>query len=360
MVAAPLSKRPMAHRSVLRDAMLPMAMVLSVSPNTALAQTQAWIDASDACGMETMDRTVAVSSANTSRPEPGSGPTTSLETSAISGGVLSKLDQMRAVQNPVHSLALNMAQTAPASIDCTRNSNRIADSTASQMLGNIILGTQSVAITRTPFDGDWAAAQTQPNNARVQRALAKSGARGVGDKMQQVEVINRWVNENIAFGEDQAVYGRADYWAPASETLRRGTGDCEDFAITKMDMLAGLGVARADMRLIIARDLVRNADHAVLVVRLNSGAVMLDNVTDGLLDARVSHDYRPIMSFSQNAKWVHGYAARQPDPIGLAALPMAVPATELAPDAIAVTAEPELPVISVAWLSAPLVFPNLR
>jgi predicted transglutaminase-like cysteine proteinase len=93
--------------------------------------------------------------------------------------------------------------------------------------------------------------------------------------------------------------------------LRRGVGDCEDFAIAKMDMLAALGVARADMRLIIARDLVRNADHAVLIVQLDGGSVMLDNVTDRLLDGRAPNDYRPIMSFSQNAKWVHGYNVQQ-------------------------------------------------
>jgi hypothetical protein len=46
-------------------------------------------------------------------------------------------------------------------------------------------------------------------------------------------------------------------------------------------------------------------------VQLDGGSVMLDNVTDRLLDGRAPNDYRPIMSFSQNAKWVHGYNVQQ-------------------------------------------------
>jgi hypothetical protein len=61
------------------------------------------------------------------------------------------------------------------------------------------------------------------------------------------------------------------------------------------------------------------------------------------------------MSFSQNAKWVHGYTMPQQTAVVRFA---ALPAT-FEPDIVAVTAELELPSISIAWLSAPLVLPNL-
>ena len=54
------------------------------------------------------------------------------------------------------------------------------------------------------------------------------------------------------------------------------------------------------MFLVIARDLARNADHAVLVVRQDGRHWLLDNATDRLLDASGSFDYRPIMSFSSS------------------------------------------------------------
>lgn len=100
--------------------------------------------------------------------------------------------------------------------------------------------------------------------------MAATGARNFSNQAKQVEAINRWVNRNIAFGSDRDVYGRADHWAPAAETFRRGIGDCEDFAIAKMELLATLGTSRNKIRLIVARDLVRNSDHALLMVELSA------------------------------------------------------------------------------------------
>jgi hypothetical protein len=62
------------------------------------------------------------------------------------------------------------------------------------------------------------------------------------------------------------------------------------------------------MYLTLARDLVRNADHAMLIVKADGRYWLLDNSTDRLLDASESHDYRPIMSFGTSQKWLHGYA----------------------------------------------------
>jgi predicted transglutaminase-like cysteine proteinase len=61
------------------------------------------------------------------------------------------------------------------------------------------------------------------------------------------------------------------------------------------------------MYLTIARDLVRNSDHALLVVSLNGRNWLLDNATNEVLDASQSYDYRPILSFSGSNKWLHGY-----------------------------------------------------
>jgi hypothetical protein len=113
------------------------------------------------------------------------------------------------------------------------------------------------------------------------------------------------------------------------------------------------------MRLVVARDLVRNADHAVLVVTLANGAVMLDNMTDRLLDARLPNDYRPIMSFSQNAKWVHGYSVQSTQPVRMASIDaVPQPAAMRLVDVQTVTMEPEMPALSIALLSVPLVLPN--
>jgi predicted transglutaminase-like cysteine proteinase len=76
-----------------------------------------------------------------------------------------------------------------------------------------------------------------------------------------------------------------------------------------MQLLGAIGVPASDMYLTIARDLARNADHAMLVVRLDGRFWLLDNATDELLDASRSYDYRPILSYNSQGKWLHGYQA---------------------------------------------------
>ena len=104
--------------------------------------------------------------------------------------------------------------------------------------------------------------------------------------------------------------GTRDYWATAGETLGDGFGDCEDYAILKYQMLAALGFDTRGMYLTLARDLARNADHAVLVVRVDGQHYLLDNATNLVLPADRTYDYRPTMSFSSESDWLHGAAGR--------------------------------------------------
>ncbi len=304
--------------------------------------------------------------ASLGRIEPSAGPDVGTKAAAILGGAPSKLDQMRLTQAtgempgnlPATTVVAN-SYTAACPVIAHLPAPASAARADFAMPHNAVLGTLSVAIRHTPFDRDWAAVNARPHSRKMQLTLAATGARRLGGQAAQVEAVNRWVNRNVAFGEDREIYGRADYWAPAAETFRRGVGDCEDFAIAKMELLASLGIDRDKMRLVVARDLVRNADHAVLVVTLADGAVMLDNVTDRLLDARLPNDYRPIMSFSQNAKWVHGYAVQTAQPVRMASIyPAPQPAVSKLTDVLTVTSEPEMPALSMALLSVPLVLPN--
>ena len=316
-------------------------------------------------------QSIAPDVAGYSKLQPAAGPALGSKAAAIVGRTRSKLEEMRdaqrvAIQSAEIGSAISTAEAtvvqAPQPKGCVATpvfANLIPPETTLAPAGTLILGTLSLTIKHSPFDRDWAAVSTKQVSRKTQRALAATGARKSGDESAQVEAVNRWVNRNIAFGEDRDVYGRADYWAPAAETLRRRIGDCEDFAIAKMDLLSALGISRDKMRLVVARDLVRNADHAVLVVTMADGIVMLDNMTDRLLDARLPNDYRPIMSFSQNAKWVHGYAVQNAQPVRMAlASPVPQPAASHLADVQTVTAEPEMPVLSMALLSVPLMLPS--
>jgi predicted transglutaminase-like cysteine proteinase len=167
------------------------------------------------------------------------------------------------------------------------------------------LASRRVSIGHTSFDGAWDRVRQAGLPRGVGRDLLAAAQATPGKAM--LAAVNSWANARIRYVEDRELYGQADFWASASETLRRRAGDCEDIAIAKMQVLAAMGVPRDAMYLTLARDLVRGSDHAVLVVRLEDRNWLLDNATDQLLDASQSYDYRPIMSFSAGNKWLHGY-----------------------------------------------------
>jgi len=170
-----------------------------------------------------------------------------------------------------------------------------------------VFGSVALAVARTPLDSKWqrAAAASLSPRGRLWRGLI-GDARKL-DTGARIDLVNQWVNRRVRFADDSARFAVGDRWASAAETLRAGVGDCEDYAIAKMKLLEAAGVDRDDMFLVIAKDLVRRADHALLVVRNGTRLVVLDNVTDRVVDAAAAQDYRPVMSYSAGKAWIHGY-----------------------------------------------------
>lgn len=238
----------------------------------------------------------------------------------------------------------NMDQTLGAyqpSVDTCHETQHVSAASSITNDDRLILGSLRLSIRKTPFDQKWSRVSQAGSVSGLKRWLLRAGVSVAADQRTQISLINSWVNAQIAYADDSALYQQNDFWASSRETLRRGKGDCEDYAILKMDLLAAMGIDRDKMILVVARDLVRNADHAVLVVQLDGGSVVLDNATDRLLDGWLPNDYRPIMSFASNGKWLHGYApaAAQPQPAATNTIESAM--TE--------------PVVTIAALSVPLV-----
>lgn len=171
-----------------------------------------------------------------------------------------------------------------------------------------VFGSVAVAISHTPLDRKWRSALQSPL-ARRSGPWATLIRSATGQRRtDQLQAVNIWVNARIRFTNDSSEKRGADHWAGASETLHRRRGDCEDYAIAKMKLLEAVGVPRDEMFLVVVNDLVRRADHALLVVRHGEKMLVLDNGTDEVLDTRNVGDYRPIFSYGYSGTWIHGYA----------------------------------------------------
>jgi predicted transglutaminase-like cysteine proteinase len=167
-----------------------------------------------------------------------------------------------------------------------------------------IFGTVALRVNRTPLDARWHKVEHSSVDGAAGRFAASLRGKG---KAERLEAVNWYVNRRVRFVDDQVQYGRADVWAPASQTLTRGKGDCEDFAIAKLAMLRRAGFAERDLYFVIVKDLVRRADHAILVVRASGHMYVLDNGSDRLLDSESISDYRPVFTFAATGSWTHGY-----------------------------------------------------
>jgi predicted transglutaminase-like cysteine proteinase len=173
-------------------------------------------------------------------------------------------------------------------------------------------GTAAIPIERTSFDDSWDRVR-RPASRRLMRAVLKKAQ--VGSDASEAELlarINLFVNHRIAYRSDDRIDGTNDSWSSASETLARGSGDCEDFAILKLQLLRSVGVQGERMKLMLLRDLALNADHALLLVRSGTAWVALDNMTDRVYDASPPSTARPILSFSEGRRWIHGYVEERP------------------------------------------------
>jgi predicted transglutaminase-like cysteine proteinase len=175
----------------------------------------------------------------------------------------------------------------------------------------------ALAIGWSPLQSRWQRVEHGGPDAPATRFAASLANR---DAFHRLEAVNLYVNRRVRFVDDRVQYGVEDFWSPAAQTLSRGKGDCEDFAIAKLAMLRRAGFATSDLYLVIAKDLVRRQDHAVAVARVDGKYWLLDSGTDELIDASQAHDYRPVMSFSGSHSWTHGYRREAPV-VNIAQLP---------------------------------------
>jgi predicted transglutaminase-like cysteine proteinase len=120
-------------------------------------------------------------------------------------------------------------------------------------------------------------------------------------QQEQVEKVSKFFN-SMKYVSDKQNYGVTDYWNSPYELMERG-GDCEDYAIAKYISLKRLGVSESEMRILIVKDQKLGGEiHAVLEVKVDEVAVILDNQAKlALPEAKINH-YQPVYAINE-AKW---------------------------------------------------------
>jgi predicted transglutaminase-like cysteine proteinase len=223
---------------------------------------------------------------------------------------LARVERSQGANAPVRTTADSAQAFAAASVaNVPRHTFSLPPSRSSGAGADApnIFGSVALAVGPTPSSGSWRRVASAPLPGLAGPwAQVEVKARSLPAR-EQLRVVNAWVNHAIAFTDDARLYRTSDYWATAAESLRRGQGDCEDYAIAKMQLLRALGVSSDHLYLVVARDLVRHADHALLAVRIDGRFWILDSATDTVLSADQVRDYRPILTYSENHAWMHGY-----------------------------------------------------
>jgi predicted transglutaminase-like cysteine proteinase len=167
-----------------------------------------------------------------------------------------------------------------------------------------VFGSVALKVGNTPLNARWHRVEEERIDGPAGRFARSLTERG---KLERLEAVNWYVNRRVQFVDDQKRWGRPDVWSTAAETLRSGRGDCEDYAIAKLQMLRRAGFSDRDLYLVVVKDLVTRQDHAVLVVRAEGKMLVLDSGTDQVLESEALHDYRPILTFASYGTWTHGY-----------------------------------------------------
>lgn len=149
-------------------------------------------------------------------------------------------------------------------------------------------------------------------------ALVQAAEMGETDRLA---FVNDYVNRHLRFRDDIDVWGQVDYWASPLESLGRGEGDCEDYAIAKYFSLVAAGTPVARLRLVYVRAQLRSQPqpqaHMVLAYYPHPEAepLILDNLDATVRAASRRRDLQPVFSFNGEGLWQGVGAQSAGDPV---------------------------------------------
>jgi predicted transglutaminase-like cysteine proteinase len=151
---------------------------------------------------------------------------------------------------------------------------------------------------------DFCAGAFCDSNAGRRIAAAAETARDLAP-VEALRLVNRTVNTAIKYRSDSA-----DTWQTLAQSAARGAGDCEDYAIAKMELLAELGFSPDQLQFVVLRNTRTQIYHAVLAVHVGGTRYILDNLSNTVASDDIFRTYVPIVSFVGEKRFVHGFKGK--------------------------------------------------
>nr|WP_298410008.1 transglutaminase-like cysteine peptidase [uncultured Halomonas sp.] len=138
--------------------------------------------------------------------------------------------------------------------------------------------------------------------------------------IERLTGVNDFFNQRVRWVEDIRIWGKEDFWATPLETLVKGAGDCEDYAIAKYQTLKTLGISGQCLRMIYVSARIGRGDiiqaHMVLGYYKSPAAepLVLDNLLPNILPANQRSDLIPVFSFNSDGLWTGSAPSSLADP----------------------------------------------
>jgi len=153
------------------------------------------------------------------------------------------------------------------------------------------------ALTSQPI-GHFEFCKREPGECSV-RSRNKTPLTMSDELLQRLQALTVSINKAVKPKSDLQLYGQDEYW-----TYPVDAGDCEDYALAKRRVLMGDGVSAANLLLTVLRR-PNGEGHAVLTVRTTIGDVILDNLTDSVLNwDEAEYIYLKRQAANHTGRWV--------------------------------------------------------
>ncbi|HEK1688513.1 TPA: transglutaminase-like cysteine peptidase [Pseudomonas putida] len=129
-----------------------------------------------------------------------------------------------------------------------------------------------------------------------------------GSELDKLQVVNLFFNKQLRYVEDIDLWHEVDYWATPVQSLIKGAGDCEDYAIAKYFSLRRMGVPAEKLRITYVKALRLNRAHMVLTYYSSPQAqpLVLDSLMDAIKPASQRNDLLPVYAFNGEGLWLTG------------------------------------------------------